>query len=125
MKSKRKKWTKFGLNELESEIRDFACCLALASADRFDEGVEILEKKISDHDFYYQRRLHEFVTYVKDYWGKRKERLCVGHLPQRTNNLCESLNSRLTTRLGGRHPRIWKFVCRCIKIYYNSDIKRA
>lgn len=110
LKCKRKYWKRKGLEGVDSVIIDYACCLALAPADRFEEGLRIIENKIDEHDIDTQTKLTKFVKYLWDQWWRYKNKLCVGHLPHRTNNLCESLNSTLKDRLGGRHPGIWKFL---------------
>lgn len=106
----KKRWKKLGLKKAPVTVLNLACCLALAPADRFFEALNIIKAEAKEYEFIYRKRINSFVKYLKTYWGNLRKIMCVGHLPHRTNNLCESLNSRLKTKLGGSHPSIWKFV---------------
>ena len=106
----RKYWNKIGLKKAEDDLLLMASCLALTSPDNFMEGIQIVRKKIKDYDSKFNKKLKIFVLYMQRYWGNRRNQLCVGHLPHRTNNLSESLNHRLGQKLGGMHPGIWKFL---------------
>ncbi|XP_051168362.1 uncharacterized protein LOC127286102 [Leptopilina boulardi] len=108
-KAMKKRWKTLKLKEADNIILNYACCLALAPAERYYDGLEIIKNKIYEYNRVYHPKLKKFIKYLKQYWGRRKAILCVGHLPHRTNNLCESQNSRLQSKLGGSHPQIWNF----------------
>lgn len=84
--------------------------LPLLPKERYFEGLEIIKRKIDQEPEEEKPKLNRFYNYLKNYWGKKIDKLCVGHLVHRTNNLNESANHRLFERLGGLHPRIWHFI---------------
>lgn len=98
------------LKNANDMILKMAFCLALAPEEKFSEGLEVLKEKINCYEEQYHEELKKFVSYLERYWGRKTHILCVGHLPHRTNNICESLNSKLTRRMG-KHPGVWKFLC--------------
>ena len=46
LKAMRKYWNKLGLRNQNEELLLMAACLALTSADRFDEGIKVLRNTI-------------------------------------------------------------------------------
>ncbi|XP_043464538.1 uncharacterized protein LOC122499979 [Leptopilina heterotoma] len=84
--------------------------LPLLPVNKFLDGIDEIEKEINNYPEKYHEKLRKFIKYLRKYWGPKKNNYCVGDLIHRTNNLSESANKRLFTRLGGLHPGIWKFI---------------
>lgn len=113
--SAREYWEgKCGLKKVNKLILEMASNLPLLPVHKFSEGIDEIEKEIINYDQKYHEKLRKFIKYLRRYWVPKKRNYCVGDLAQRTNNLNESANKRLFTRLGGLHPGIWKFISKFV-----------
>lgn len=83
--------------------------MALLPPHLFRTCIELMKEEVNNYDEIYHEKLFKYLRYVERYWYPKREIVSVYRLPHRTNNLCESLNSRLKSKLGGKRPRVWKF----------------
>ena len=84
--------------------------LALAPADRYEDGLELMQLEAEKVVAELLPLVQKFLAYLQKTWAPIADKVSVYGCRVRTTNLVESFHSTLLKKFGGAHPNLWIFL---------------
>ncbi|KAK3910275.1 Transposase for insertion sequence element IS905, partial [Frankliniella fusca] len=102
-----------------------ACAICLLPVRYFKVGLGVLRDEALAEDVLLAFILREFFNYVENKWINvlpRRKWMRLFNSLERTNNLCESHNKMLRTKVGAYRPNMWAFIDALSKLEHNAHL---